>query len=60
LARLGSLEFLVKIVSQVHLLSRCKAKSFGRKLEVLFLAGCRSVRKTVIGPIMAGLQILTK
>jgi hypothetical protein len=46
-ARPGSLEILVKDRQSGALFSRCKAKSFGRKLDATFLAATRRLRKTV-------------
>jgi len=47
LALLGSLEILVKDCQSGALVCRCKAKSFGRKLDPTYLAATRELRKTV-------------
>jgi len=51
LARLGSLEILVKDRQSGALFSRCKAKSFGRKLDLQYLAGWPGIRKAIVSPV---------
>jgi len=42
---------LVKDRQSGALFSRCKAKSFGRKLDLQYLAGWPGIRKAIVSPV---------